>query len=429
MKKSSAITLILILATAVFGMSGLRAFASDNVLAASDADTLTYVSYQGKLVDNNNNTLPFATVEAEGTNVSTITNIDGEFLLKINNDADAKSLKISYVGYSNKYVPLNDFNVGKILTIKLEPSSVHLQAVTIRPENAAGLIRQILNRVEQNYSDNPVMMKAFYRETIKNRRNYVAISEAVVDIYKAGYKSQFDSDQVKIDKGRKSGDVEKMDTVLFKLQGGPAITLLLDIVKNPYILLTSDYSSIYDFYISDVASINDKLHYVISFDQKPGITAPYYNGKLFVEIESLAITQAEFALNLDNEEEAERIFIQKKPMGMKITPEKALYRTKYSMQNGKWYFNYARAEVKFKVNWRKRLFNTVYLTMSEIAVTDRKTITPEKITNKERFKRNDILDDMVFTYFDPDFWGNYNVIEPDQSIESAIRKLNRKLKD
>ena len=99
------------------------------------------------------------------------------------------------------------------------------------------------------------MMKAFYRETIKNRRNYVAISEAVVDIYKAGYENEFESDQVKIDKGSKSGDVEKMDTVLFKLQGGPAITLLLDIVKNPYVLLTTEYNDIYSFYVSDVVSI------------------------------------------------------------------------------------------------------------------------------------------------------------------------------
>ncbi len=396
----------------------------------NSVDTLSYIAYHGKVIDkSNSSTLPFATIEVEGTNIATISNIDGEFIVKISKNSDASSLKISYIGYNNMYVALKKFEIEKELTIELNPSTLHLQAVTIRPENASDLIRQVLSRVDQNYSVDPVMMQAFYRETIKNRRNYVAISEAVVDIYKASYKSEFDYDQVKIDKGRKSGDVEKMDTVLFKLQGGPTITLLLDIMKNPYVLLTDDYTEIYEFYISDVVSLNDKLHYVISFDQKKGISAPYYSGKLFVEIESLAITEAEFALNLDNTEEAERIFIQKKPIGMKITPEKAIYRTKYSMQDGKWYFSYARAEVKFKVNWNKKLFNTNYTTMSEIAVTDRHLMNAAKISPKERFKRNDILDDMVFTYFDPDFWGYYNVIEPDQSIESAIRKLNRKIKE
>ncbi len=394
------------------------------------ADSLNYVAYHGRITDaKDNSLLPFATVQVEGTNIATVTNIDGEFTIKIGKDVPASTLKISYIGYGNLLVPLHDFNTDKTLTIELHPSAVYLQAVTIRPENPANLIRQILNRIDKNYSVNPVMMKAFYRETVRNRRNYVAISEAVVDIYKAGYKSDFGIDQVKIDKGRKSADVEKMDTILFKLQGGPAITLLLDIVKNPYILLTNEYTRIYDFTISDVVLLNDKLHYVISFDQKHGIIAPYYHGKLFVEIESLAITEAEFAMNMENKEEAARIFIQKKPMGMKITPENAVYRTKYTIQDGKWYFSYARAEVKFRVNWRKKLFNSNYTTMSEIAVTDRKTMNPQKILPKERFRSRDVLDEMVYTYFDPDFWGDYNVIEPDQSIESAIRKLNKKIRD
>lgn len=120
------------------------------------------------------------------------------------------------------------------------------------------------------------------------------------------------------------------------------------------------------------------------------------------------------------------MFIQRKPMGMSVEPEKAIYRAKYTMNNDKWFFSYARAEVKFKVKWDRKLFNTTYSTMSEIAITDKSLESVEKFTNKERFKRNDILDEKVFIFFDQDFWGSYNVIEPDQSIESAIRRLNRK---
>ena len=69
-------------------------------------------------------------------------------------------------------------------------------------------------------------------------RNYVSISEAVIDVYKGGYANEYQVDQVKLFKGRKSADVEKMDTVLFKVQGGPNTTILLDVVKNPYILLS-----------------------------------------------------------------------------------------------------------------------------------------------------------------------------------------------
>ena len=64
-------------------------------------------------------------------------------------------------------------------------------------------------------------MTGFYRETIRKNRSYISIGEAVVEIFKAPYQNDLRYDAVRIYKGRKSNDVEKMDTVLFKLQGGP----------------------------------------------------------------------------------------------------------------------------------------------------------------------------------------------------------------
>jgi hypothetical protein len=64
--------------------------------------------------------------------------------------------------------------------------------------------------------------------------------------------------------------------------------------------------------------------------------------------------------------------------------------------------------------------------MSELAITDRSSEQIEKFTNKDRFKFSDVMDEKVYIFFDQDFWEGYNVIEPDQSIESAIRRLNRK---
>jgi len=39
-----------------------------------------------------------------------------------------------------------------------------------------------------------------------------------------------------------------------------------------------------------------------------------------------------------------------------------------------------------------------------------------------------VFSEKVTAFTDSEFWGDYNVIEPDQSIESAIRRLSRKLK-
>ncbi|MCP4311822.1 MAG: carboxypeptidase-like regulatory domain-containing protein [Bacteroidetes bacterium] len=390
-------------------------------------DTVNFDAYYGKVVDGlSGRYLPFATVEAMGSNIATVSNIDGDFIIKIAKDSKVSELKVSYIGFRNKTVNLTQFKRDKTKNITLTPSSVQLEEVVIRPQDAMKLIHDVLKNIRENYSTEPMMMRGFYRETIQRGRNYASISEAVVDIYKGSYINDFQVDQVKLFKGRKSADVEKMDTVLFKVQGGPSTAILLDVIKNPYILLSPDYVDIYNFNLSDIIAIDDKLHYVVSFNQKEYIDEPYYNGKFYIDMQKLAISEVEFELNTENKEEAARLFIQRKPMGMRIIPEKAAYRVKYTIEDNHWFFRYARAEVKFKVSWKKKFFHTTYSTMSELAITDRTYEGIEKFSGKERFKSSDVLNDKVYIFFDLGFWGGYNVIEPDQSIESAIRRLNRK---
>jgi hypothetical protein len=38
------------------------------------------------------------------------------------------------------------------------------------------------------------------------------------------------------------------------------------------------------------------------------------------------------------------------------------------------------------------------------------------------------LEDEAIGFSDPDFWGEYNIIEPEKSIESAIKKIQRQLR-
>jgi hypothetical protein len=149
---------------------------------------------------------------------------------------------------------------------------------------------------------------------------------------------------------------------------------------------------------------------------------------MYIDIETYAIAQAEFAFNLENKELAASMFIRKKPVGMQVTPEITSYLVRYREVNGKWYFAHSRAEVKFKVDWKKKLFNTNFTTMSELAVTDRTEEDVVKFTSKERIHTTDFFTEEVAAFADPDFWGDYNVIEPDQSIEAAIKRLSRKVK-
>jgi len=385
---------------------------------------------KGKVIDAETRApLVFATVAVKETNVAIVTNIDGEFTLKVGDLSTSKTIEVSFVGYKNKSVPLSDLKEnGSKNVIALEAAPIPIKEIIVKPLDPVSIVKKAIGNIPKNYETVPNLMTAFYRETIRKNRTYVSIGEAVVEIFKAPYNSDLRFDGSRIYKGRKSSDVEKMDTVLFKLQGGPVSVLELDIAKNTESVLTFEAMQNYDYTLSGVVEIDNKPHYVIDFKQKPSVDMPLFMGSLFIEMDSYAITEAEFGFNLENKEAAQSIFIRKKPLGMKITPEIATYRTKYREQAGKWHFAYSRAEVKFKVNWAKKLFHTYYTTMSEIAVTDRTDQEVIKFAGKEKIKYNDVFSEKVTAFTDKEFWGDYNVIEPDQSIESAIRRLSRKLK-
>ena len=393
-------------------------------------DQQTFTSIKGKVVDKETlNALVFASVTLKESNVATVTNIDGEFLIKIPENESAKSLEISYLGYKNKVIPLSEMkNNGYKNIISLEPAPIPIKEIIIKPIMPEQIMEKAISSISKNYPAIPNLMTAFYRETIRKNRTYVSIGEAVVEIFKAPYSNDLRYDGVRIYKGRKSTDVEKVDTVLFKLQGGPTTSLELDMAKNPEAILTMDAMKYYDYKLSGVVEIDNKPHFVIDFIQKPGVDIPLFIGKFYIETTSYAISSAEFGFNLSNKEEAASLFIKKKPLGMQVTPELASYMVKYREQNGKWYFAYSRAEVKFRVNWKRKLFRTNYTTMSEIAVTDRTDQEVIKFAGKDKIKYSDVFSDKVSAFTDTEYWGEYNVIEPDQSIESAIRRLARKLK-
>jgi CarboxypepD_reg-like domain len=388
------------------------------------------VIIRGKVIDAESRApLVFATVSVKETNVAIVTNIDGEFTLKVGDLSNSKTLEVSYVGYKNKDIPLSELkDNGSKNVIALQSAPIPIKEIVVKPLDPVSIVAKAIENIPKNYESVPNLMTAFYRETIKKNHTYVSIGEAVVEIFKAPYDNALRYDGAKIYKGRKGTDVQKMDTVLFKLQGGPISVLDLDIAKNNESVLTKESMLNYDYKLSGVVEIDNKPHYVIDFIQKPSVETPLFMGSLYIEMDSYAITEAEFGFNLSNKEAAQSIFIKKKPLGMKVTPEIATYRTKYREQGGKWHFEYSRAEVKFKVDWNKKLFNTYYTTMSEIAVTDRTDKEVIKFAGKDKLKSNDVFSDKVTAFTDKAFWGDYNVIEPDQSIESAIRRLSRKVK-
>ncbi len=389
-----------------------------------------FTQYKGEILDaESKKPLVFATLSIVDSNISTITNTEGQFALKVSSDKREGKVVISFLGYKSKTVMLSSLSEESNNKILMDVSFMELSGVNLSvPKNARSLVVETLQRKGENYFEDPTLMTAFYRETIKKRRKNVSLSEAVVNIYKSSYTSER-QDAVQLYKARKSTDYSKLDTVALKLQGGPFNALFVDVMKYPEYIFDEEGIDNYVFSFDRSTRVNDKLIYIINFAQRSDIIDPLYQGKLYIDGENKILTSAIFNLNITDKDIASKMFVRKKPRNAKVWPTEVAYRVDYREKNGRWYYGYSNVLLEFKVNWDKKLFNSVYSMACEMAVTDwEKSINNQLPKNKDRMKSSIILNDEAVGFTDPNFWGEYNIIEPEKSIESAIKKIQRQLR-
>jgi len=394
-----------------------------------DNAAVDFNQYSGEVTEESSNKpLVFATLTVEGTNISTITNTEGNFLLKVPKEYTDKNVVISFLGHKTKKVPIANLKPEKN-EISLEVSVTRLSEININaPKDALALVKETLRNRVDNYFDDPTLMTAFYRETIKRRRRNVSLAEAVVNVYKTPYSSARD-DVVELYKARKSTDYSKLDTVALKLQGGPYNTLYVDMMKYPEYIFSEEDLSNYKFTFDRSTRTNDRLIYVIKFDQYEGIIEPLYHGELFIDVGNKILTSATFSLNITDRKKAAQLFVRRKPAKVDVWPTEVSYRVDYREKDGKWFYGYSSVFMEFKVDWEDKWFNSMYSMTAEMAITDwDKNLTGEIPRYRERIKKSIILSDEASGFSDPNFWGEYNIIEPEKSIESAIKKIQRQLR-
>ncbi|WP_027136786.1 carboxypeptidase-like regulatory domain-containing protein [Gaetbulibacter saemankumensis] len=370
--------------------------------------------------------LMFSDLVINGSNISTVSNSDGEFILKIPISYSEKNITISRLGYGKKFIPIS--SIGRNYKIELDPILTQLQPVEITAlKDAKALFIECLKNKHSIYNNDHTVMTAFYRETIKKRRKNASLSEAIVQIHKRPYNSTR-QDAINLIKARKNTNYDRLDTIALKLQGGPFSNLYTDIIKYPEYIFTEEDIPLYNFSYDKSTRNDNNLIYVINFKQKPHIQAPLFYGKLYIDAKTLALTSAVFSLNVENKELSSRMYVRKKPKKVDVYPTEANYRVNYRTQNGKWYYSYSNILLTFKVNWKGKLFNSTYTLNSEMAVTDWEVSNTKLADIRQNIIRpNTILTDKVSGFRDPEFWGKYNIIEPDKTIETAIKKIQRQL--
>ena len=401
-------------------------------LAASgqDSDVLTL---HGHVLDSSTSeSLFFASVSLSGSRISNVSNSEGVFSLKIPADTSPDAeIVISHLGFLTRNIKVSEFSghtQERPLEISLVPMSLQLDPAMVRAMDGLAIFRAAYYKIRDNYPTERVGMTAFYREMIrKGSAKYLVLNEAVIDIDKASY-SGFSADRVGIYKGRGTLNYDSTDTLFIKLQGGINTALAIDMVKNPFAGVgLEEAMTMYSFDLDGTAIYDGRSFYAVRFTPKNREDGILFKGTVYIETESLAIGRVELSLDFEGrQEEAARIFIVKRSPGMQFAVNRADYVVSYRCIDDKWYYDYCRVDLGFNVRKQRSLFRSNFSVTAEMAVTDHKD-GGIAIDPADRVKFKVILSDQVSDFADDNFWEDYNIIEPDQSIDVVIRRIVRQL--
>lgn len=409
----------------IMGLMALLMIPTIHLTAQVETPPGDFITVEGLVRDKESRKkLEYVNITVAGTNIGTVTNADGDFLIKIPKAFSKRPVEVSHIGYLNTVIPLSGKDISGY-TVYLEPNTASLEEVIIRGGDARPIVLEAISKIPANYPATESLLTGFYRETAQKGRRYITISEAIIDIYKTAYKRvDASSDRVQILKGRKLLSPKVSDTLIVKLLGGPNLSLYVDIVKNPYLLLDPELMPYYAFRLEGSTMLDERPHYVIDFQPQASLPYALYRGKLYIDKKRLSFSRAEFELDMSDRLKATDAILKKKPFGLRFRPVGVTYLVTYSERQGATWLNYIRNEIQFKCDWKRKLFSTNYTITSEMVVTDGK-MAEERIPYKISFKANQSLSDKVSDFADEQFWGDYNIIEPTESLENAVHKLKK----
>ena len=399
----------------------LIAFVCCSVALFGQVDTVRLgYSVQGNVVDAvTGRPMESVHVSVPGRHYATVTNADGDFTIK--SDQPVSEVVFSYLGYRT----LRQKAVGAPLRIRLTPESMPLAEASIVMGDPREILGEAIRRIPDNYSKNPELMECFYRETVRKRNRYIFVSEAVARLYKTGYDGNIYRDRAALEKSRILLSQRRTDTLSVKMQGGPTQALTFDVVKNPEILFDEEELSLYEFEMGMPTYIGDRIQFVIHF--RPGsrpVDWALFHGTLYIDRDLLSFTRIEMSMDMSDVDKATRQMIIKKPLTLRVTPKELSVVISYRLKDGQSRLEYFRSTMRFNCDWKKRLFATAYAVVNELVVTDlREPAVP--ISRAEAFRSVDYLIEKAAEFQDPDFWKDYNIIEPSESLEHAIGRLRR----
>ncbi|MEZ4947552.1 MAG: carboxypeptidase-like regulatory domain-containing protein [Cyclobacteriaceae bacterium] len=356
--------------------------------------------FSGKVTDYKETPIPYAHIQIEG--LGTITNITGEFKLFLPEKIKSSTVTVSCIGYVSRTITLSKNFELIILTEDVK----QLDEVTvISRDYAREIVENAIENIPYNYPNQKERYTGFFREMTMWGKDEpfkpIYVAEAVLESVKESYTRKEVKGSVKIIEGRiyESND---LDSLTGRFYSGPHEPFRFDIVAQRSECLGQPKS--YSYYIVDTTRFNGKDVFKISFSKNNR-----HEGHIYVMDSTFAVVKAEFHYT-------EFPPLAPENRGRKSQDYVIDY---YQGEDGKWRLKHTIYKTWFE---RRQSFSM----MREYSTTD-VSHNIEDIPYAERIQFADIFLDKTGKY-DPEFWKNYNIITPDNRLESYFEQQSSRKK-
>ncbi|MGI6224100.1 MAG: carboxypeptidase-like regulatory domain-containing protein [Prevotella sp.] len=392
------------------------------LMALTGAYAQELTSIAGTVYDKSNGKkLAAVTVTTENGSATTVTNEEGDFLIKV--PADTRKLVFSSLGYKKMPLPITS---KKKMKVRLIPDAIALSEIVVEsPEN---ILWTAIRKIPTNYPRQNEQLRTFYRETTQKGRRFIYVAEAIENVYKTPYAKGVEKDKAEIVKGRRLVGTRKTDTLGAKMQGGPTIPVFMDVAKNRDFILSEEEMPLYKYALEMPQEIAGRTQIVISFRPAAIIDRPLFYGKYFIDRQTLAFTRAELQLDMSDKKKATNFLLVSKPTGVRFKPYEYNIVVNYQQTDTVMRMNYLRTTMRFKCDWKRRLFSSPYTVDAEMVVTANSPAMGNFRKSVHGFSQHDSYYDHVEYFLDPAFWENYNIIAPTERLNKAVDKLLKKHK-
>ncbi len=325
--------------------------------------------------------------------------------------------------------------------ISLDLDTFTLDEIEIRPWQPWDYIWKAMQKIPDNYPQNPYMTSGYYSEYISENGVFLKFTEGITETYNPSYGDTLES-QSKVLKARRGDELGTLQFMRKKIEkkyekelrkakkkgeevedkksideeilsasfGGPEGILRTDPLRDTASFLDIRHKKKYKYFIDGYSRYFGEQVIIIGFETKGKYEHERQEGSIYISLDSDAIMAIEYDSEFVIPALARPVIFL---VGFGITNPKIHMMVHYKPLGNRWYLNDISMEGGTRLT-KKKMFqkNDRSAFFVEMTLINNKFELEEvhEFPEEERIDKNKPLEEQVDT--DPEFWKTYKVVRP-----------------